>query len=132
MEGMTMNNMIFDQLLSDNAITRFMADGTFDACLTEGEAHENPMEQDGCADDKENSTGHKKAPLIGWLGGAGYLITLFIILVNHMELTKLAQLKILLIWIVVDLVVNMIRYVHCNGSCQSYDPDMDEPRRNAA
>ncbi|MBR1568057.1 MAG: hypothetical protein IJ648_03775 [Lachnospiraceae bacterium] len=59
---------------------------------------------------------------IGWIGGAGYLITLLIFVAGHMSITKHTQLMVLLLWVAIDLTINGIRHLYI---CKHTDMDPD-------
>ncbi|MBQ8982536.1 MAG: hypothetical protein IJ079_03015 [Lachnospiraceae bacterium] len=86
-----MKNRDTKELQVVNMWKRFCEEGTFDACV-EGNDHNN------------------KAPLIGLMGGAGYVLTLIIFVAGHIAVTQQTQLKVLLTWLLVDAAFQIIRY----------------------
>lgn len=86
-----MKNRNTKELQVVNMWKRFCEEGTFDACV-EGDDY------------------NSKAPLIGLMGGVGYVLTLIIFVAGHIVVTQQTQLKVLLTWLLVDASFQIIRY----------------------
>lgn len=95
-----MKNKDAKELQVVNMWKRFCKEGTFDACI-------------------EENNHNSKAPLIGLIGGAGYVFTLFVFVVGHIAVTQQTQLKVLLTWLLVDAAFQII----CHGILHQSDSD---------